>query len=307
MVNRFISNKPDQYFLKFCSLMRILNSKSYDYLYEMLPLYSVTSCKYFVRPLKQSLIEMIQNPENIINILEMFYENIIEFDSHKATNHIYITLGGDAASLKPSFISSTSAVYTYEVLPLNGDAPPSVINMMKTQNGPSTSDVVDRFFQIADYLTNHNIIVKFISTYGDVSFDQLHRDFFDENIAPLLEEGFETIVFSLIDQNKLPISDPFHLLKAARARLINHLILIDIPELRCVNTQLFMESVDLGPVFTNRNSAGAMKDDYVLALFSWHTFVEVRNVEDTTPHFIYYLLSIWSKPLDLHIYLEMTD
>lgn len=49
MVNRFISNKPDQYFLKFCSLMRILNSKSYDYLYEMLPLYSVTSCKYFVR------------------------------------------------------------------------------------------------------------------------------------------------------------------------------------------------------------------------------------------------------------------
>ena len=38
-----------------------------------------------------------------------------------------------------------------------------------------------------------------------------------------------------------------------------------------------MESVDLGPVFTDRNSAGAMKDDYVLALFSWHTFVEVMK------------------------------
>ena len=83
------------------------------------------------------------------------------------------------------FGSLILVVYTYEVLPLNGDAPPSVINMMKTINGPSTSDVVDRFFQIADYLTKHNFIVKFISTDGDVSFDQLHRDFFDENIAPL--------------------------------------------------------------------------------------------------------------------------
>lgn len=75
---------------------------------------------------------------------------------------------------------------------------------------------------------------------GDISFDQLHNDFFDENIEPYFEEGFETIVFSLFDMNKLPISDPFHLLKGGYAKLINHLILVYISELRCVNTQLFI-------------------------------------------------------------------
>ena len=98
----------------------------------------------------------------------------------------------------------------------------------------------------------------------------MHHDFFDENITPLLEEGFETIVFSLIGQNKLPVS--FHLLKVVCALLINNLTLIDTIELLCVNTQFFMESFDLGPVFTESDSAGAMKNEYVLALFIWHIY-----------------------------------
>ena len=160
--------------------------------------------------------------------------------------------------------------------------------MKETKNGPSPSDVVERFYNIADYLIDHNFIVKFLATDGDISFDQLHNDFFDENIEPYLEEGFETIVFSLLDVNRLPISDPFHLLKGGRARLINHLVLVDISELRCVNTQLFMEALDLGPVFTDRNSSGAMKDEYALALFSWHRFVEVMKCKRDDAN--YYIL-----------------
>lgn len=79
----------------------------------------------------------------------------------------------------------------------------------------------------------------------------------------------------MININKLPISDPFHLLKAADVPLINHLILIDVKKLEYVITQLFSESVDLSYMFTDRNSSGAMKDEYALSLFSWYTFTEV--------------------------------
>ena len=113
MINRFISKKPDKYFLQFCSLMRLLNSNAYEYMCDMLPFYSITSCKYFIRPLKQTLTEMIQDPSKIMILLKMFYDQVIEFDNDKAKEKIFITLGGDAASLKPSFVSSNNAVYAY--------------------------------------------------------------------------------------------------------------------------------------------------------------------------------------------------
>lgn len=102
---------------------------------------------------------------------------------------------------------------------------------------------------------------------------------FVKTIEPHLNEGFEIIVYSLLDTNKLPIFDLFHLLKCDGVRLIIHLVLVDISELRCVNSQLFMESVDLGPVIADHNSAGAMKNDYILAHFSRHTFAEVMKSE----------------------------
>lgn len=79
-------------------------------------------------------------------------------------------------------------------------------------------------------------------------------------------------------KNGIPLSDPLHLLKGARAKLVNYLIMINIEHLKYVNTQLFAESVRLGPVFTDRNSAGAMKDEYAVLLFSWYCLVEsLRN------------------------------
>lgn len=39
--------------------------------------------------------------------------------------------------------------------------------------------------------------------------------------------------------------------------------MIDIENLICVNTQLFSEALQLGSVFSDKNSAGAMKDTLV--------------------------------------------
>ena len=43
--------------------------------------------------------------------------------------------------------------------------------------------------------------------------------------------------------------------------------MIDIEESKYLNTMLFAEAVKLGPVFTDKNSSAAMKDDYALCAF----------------------------------------
>ena len=65
--------------------------------------------------------------------------------------------------------------------------------------------------------------------------------------------------------------------KGARSPLIQHLILIDPESCKCINTILFAHAVNLGPVFTDRNSSRSMKDDYAITMFSWFSFVTLME------------------------------
>lgn len=275
MLNRLITKKPDQNLLKFSSLLKLLNRNTYDYLCNIIPLYSNTSCRNYTKPIKHVLTQMINDKNDLLKIIETFYQNDIEFENHRPKQPILVTVCGDAASLKPTFTSSSKAVYAFELLPLDSSLQPCIIHMMESQNGPSPIDVVTKFKDISDYLTDMGFIVKYRATDGDISFDCLHSEFFEEYIEKNIDSDFLSIVDSLINVNQIPISDMLHLLKVARARLVNHLIMIDVNELRCVNTHLFAEAANLGPVFSDRNSSGAMKDHYVLSLFSWRTLVDV--------------------------------
>lgn len=144
---------------------------------------------------------------------------------------------------------------------------------MHTHNGSSPPEVTQRFFSISRYLTNFNFFVKYISTDGDISFDFIHRLYFDSRIYPNFNKKFEEIVNLLVNDLEIPISDFLHLLKTARSRLIQHLVLIDPEQYICINTTLFAKAVNLGPVFTDKSSSGSMKDAYAISLFSWYSFV----------------------------------
>lgn len=50
--------------------------------------------------------------------------------------------------------------------------------------------------------------------------------------------------------------------------------IIFIENLICVNTQLFSEALQLGSVFSDKNSAGAMKDEYIILRIFWNTLAE---------------------------------
>lgn len=278
MINKFLNKQSNDDFYKFCSLIHILNNKAYNKLYDFLPLLSISSCYGFISPIRKTIKDLILNYQCIPNLLHKFYQGIIDFDeNHKAKEPIYVTLGGDAAALKNFTDKSTSAVYVFDMLPLKKQYPSCVIHLMKTRNGSSPKHVVDMYPLIIKCLNDFNFKVKFQATDGDVSFDRFHKSFFKKNIEPILNKPFIEIVDSLNLIDCLLVSDPFHLLKCGRSKLIQHLVLIDPDSLRCVNTALFSEAVQLGPVFNDRSQSGAMKDNYALSLFSWYSFLKVME------------------------------
>ena len=274
MIQKAMYKTSDEKFYKFCSLIQMMNSKTYNKLKDFLPLISFSTCYEFTLPLKSSLIKMIENLNDIPQLIRQMYKGIIAFnDNNKVDKPIYANLAGDAASLKYS--SDSPAFYAIQLLPFIKSIPPNVIHLMKTKNGASPPEVVNRIFEASKILNKMNILIKFISTDGDVSFDKFHRDFFELNVKALLNKPFEQIVEHFKDILGMPISDPFHLIKCARTRLLQHLMLIDPDQFTCINTALFSQAVELWPVFTDKSKYGAMKDMYPLALYSWYSFTKV--------------------------------
>lgn len=276
MLKKILFKASDVNYSKFCALIQMMSTKTYRKLRDYLPLLSETSTYDFVRPFKSSLIQMIEDINAIPTLIQNLYKSNIQFNNEqKASTPIFATLGGDAASLKHS--SESVALYAFQLLPLLKCIPPNVINIMKTRNGASPPEVVQQMHKIAKILNDMNILIKFISTDGDVSFDSFHRNFFEQKVQSNLQLSFDELVDLFKDELCMPISDPFHLLKAARSRLMQHLLLIDPSRFTCINTSLFSQAVNLGPVFSDRSKFGSMKDMYPLALFSWYSFTKVMS------------------------------
>lgn len=301
MLNYLNDKKTDENYYKFCSLLKIMNNYSFQYLHRLIPIYSSTTCYNFSVYLQKNLITMMQNKEFISLILEVFYYGVIEFKDHRPVRPIIINLGGDAASLKYAFESTKNAVYVFEVLPIDSELRPCVVHMMPTKNGSSPKEVVTRFFEIANYLTEIGFIVKYFSTDGDISFDSFHSDFFKKYIQNYLDQPLDEIILNIENNIFLPLSDLLHLIKSARAKLVNHLLMIDIDNLICINTQLFIESTGLGPVLEDKSRAAAMKDQYALSLFSWNTLIlAIENGRFDAAFFILpfvYLIEAVRSPL----------
>lgn len=273
LIQYLTGNKKNETYLKFCSLIKLLNSNTYNYLHQLLPFPSISKCYHFTGQLQNSLIYMIQSIQCIPLILELFYQKAIQFSEHKPIKPFLICLSGDAASLKPIYKTDKNAVYAYEVLPLCKLIPQCVIHMIPTRNGSSPPEIIKRFNEIIKLLNQSGYCVKYMATDGDISFDKTHRDFFSEKIKPHINESFDDIVSSLLNETLIPLSDILHLIKSARARIVNHPLMIDIEKIICVNIELLNEYAKLGQVLEDKSQAAAMKDNYPLILYSWNTLI----------------------------------
>lgn len=69
------------------------------------------------------------------------------------------------------------------MLPLAKSIPPHIIHIIRTSNGTLPPSVVNKFGIVDNCLSNLNIKVKFVSTDGDIRFDEKHVNFYENTIA----------------------------------------------------------------------------------------------------------------------------
>lgn len=82
LIKKYFFNEFNENFYKFCSVLKLLNKRSYNYLHSLIPLYCSSSCKSYMSPYKANLEKIIQDENLIYQLLEIFYNGLIEFQDH---------------------------------------------------------------------------------------------------------------------------------------------------------------------------------------------------------------------------------
>lgn len=171
-------------------------------------------------------------------------------------------------------------MYTFIAMPLSKELKTSPVYICPCNSGTSSPEIVDDFNLISQKLEKNGFDVKFWATDGDKAFDQIHQEWFKKvNEVFLKDISFRDKILLLKNYKRIPVSDPYHLLKNGRAHLLNHPIMLDNVKMKCVNVSLLQEAVKLGLVISDKSSIGAMKDSYIIKLFSWETFIKLLQAQ----------------------------
>jgi hypothetical protein len=118
--------------------------------------------------------------------------------------------------------------FTFMMLPLNHDLPNLVIRSTPYQNGK-----IDDFFlternHLTQVLTATNFVVLDVATDGDPAMNPAHLQFFERCVGAMevrrnttgdLDEVCEMLFTEGVTE--IPVSDPYHLFKRCRQRLIH--------------------------------------------------------------------------------------
>ena len=263
-----VLSQDNAYLLKHISTtLSLLDGKCLDVLNGCIPLYSTTEIKRFIKPLKDELTHTINNIDEIHKVIDLVYPNLGPGEP------MYATLAGDAAQVYD--MKKSINLYCFELLPLSSNFPVTPIHFKLLPKGSAPASIKKLYTDIISILEAKNIKVLFIATDGEKALDTVHNEFFDKYIKSILNQEFEKIIEAISSEEYIPLSDMLHLLKNARAHLLNHRLYVDPSNLICVNKALMDEALEFSKCLTDTSREGKMKDGYAIELFSWKTLVEL--------------------------------
>ena len=172
--------------------------------------------------------------------------------------------------------------FVFMQIPLNADRKVKVIHVLKKKSGNFDSSIDNVFQLIANQYHELGLRCWFKATDGDRYMNQEHEYFFKQYIEQN-RSSYELLVSStyqlLLDSDVIiPISDPLHLAKNLRGKLLDHNVVVRIDdddpvnELPSVTADSLEKILKLGLSLTDSSQLGRMRDIYVTEIF------QLRNV-----------------------------
>ena len=267
------------FLLQFAQLLVLSSRKTYRLIRQCLPLPSESCLKTHYAGAMKDIRNMIMNKDLLDRHIAKIASTIP--DDKKPC---FVTLGIDAFAFKTFYKEVTfganqrsdkeySNAFLFVSIPLAATLRPQVLYIKRQQNGNFNASVMAQSQLIVDKCQIYGIKPVFLSTDGDRFLQTMHDEFFKLHVAPrchdflsLTEEIYIAITkTSLI----MPVSDPLHLAKNLRGKILNHKVFVVYDNALVFTSAVDLEQVlQIGMSLQDRSQIGRMRDYYVVSLFT---------------------------------------
>ena len=186
-----------------------------------------------------------------------------------------------------------SFVYHYQ--PINPEAKSFVVFVEPSTQGKATAHEIDRLSELAGILEEAGFIVEGFAFDGDTTYSKLHRILFDSYYDTVVQDvDFEN--FSIFSQRSI-VSDPLHLIKRARYRLLSanvHGGFANTSE-SIISVERLREQFDVPSVVFSSEKYTKMQDSLAVQMFSLENLAklfEMRNISALSFFLLVSLLTV---------------
>ena len=234
---------------------------------KLSPFFSSKTVEAFVKEEKKELESWIMNTEHIHDIINKYYGEDL-----KKGDDFYACIAGDGCSIIND--GKKEVLYCFELLPLSGHKQVQPINFALNI---SAKNLRTKFDEVVSEIKACGIKVIFIATDGETATNEFHSKFFETHInteKSFIDQVDDMYKLMLKNEIIIPITDLLHMLKNARAHLLNHLLFVSPENLICVNLSI-MRYLMPGPALNDLSMQGKMKDGLALDLFSWDSYIKM--------------------------------
>lgn len=294
----------------FAFSLYLLSSRAYEHLRLFLPLPSWRTLERRTEPSFKFNIDALQNLSLVHETVGRFRERenisdciiygILAVDAVSFQREMIITNNGvieggvsnetldeeKVIQLQQSFsefeefwkshhAALISDAFVYQFQPIDALLPSFVVHIKPSTQGKATESTVELLREIDAKLHSVNVECVGYAMDGDSTYAKMHRDFYDKYERRIRTNPFFDN-YSCITENKLIVSDPLHLLKRARYRMLGtdtHLGLVESCDTIRVDT--LRRVLTLPSKIFSEHKFTKMHDDLPVSLFSLSSLVEL--------------------------------
>ena len=180
-----------------------------------------------------------------------------------------------------------SDAFVFQVQPVLINYPSFVVHVLPSSQGKGTDREVNLLLRIHELLESEHFAIVSYAFDGDSCYSGLHNELF-EKYEQIIKSNMSFLNFSNI-KTKNVISDPFHLLKRGRYRLISCNVHSGFyAESPILNISQIKEVLNLPSIVFSPLGITKMHDDLATDLFSFHSLIILIH-EQKNSYLAYFL------------------
>ena len=187
---------------------------------------------------------------------------------------------------RDKFKTIISDAFVFQFHPLSPEHRPFIVHIRPTTQGKATNEEVELLEKLAELLNENGVKVLGYAMDGDSTYKKLHNMFYDEYNNRVRQDNAFTNCSQI--RSRLIVSDPLHILKRARYRLLNsdvHTGLTNSSEV--IEVEKLKKLLNLpSKVFSDQRFT-KMHDDLPISLFSFESLMKIR---ECAPEYLAYFL-----------------